>query len=242
YLIYTPGVFKGHMQYGLGYTVSNGKWQTHRRNLQKDIAYFDNRVKFVSLKSFVLKGNGKIDNILTEQIKLMKKEKLIKKKKLVKKKSIKKNKQKKVSKKVFKKATNTLPVITLKGAKFLQLNLNEIYVEEGVSAYDKEDGDINVVSMENIDNNQIGRYMVLYMATDSHGNMALDKRYVYVGNMKIEEKKINLDDYENEENDDASRDEKRDFLEQKEQIRVWEKELTLSEKALVNREKNSNKN
>ena len=225
YLVYTPGTFKGHMQYGLGADATNGEWQTFRRNLQDDIAYFDNRVKIISLNSFVVKGNGRIDNIMTKKIMLAQKKKFI---------------QKYKQKKVFKITTNSSPIITVKGKKLLQLSLGESYVEEGVSAFDKEDGDINVVSMENIDSNEVGRYMVLYMATDSDGNMALDKRYVHVGNVKIEETIIVLDD-EPEEVDAEDKDEKIDFSKEEEQIRIWEKELALREKELAQKAKNGNK-
>ena len=230
YLVYTPGIFKGYMQYGLGDDTTNDKWQTVSRNLQEDIAHFDNRVKIISFKSFVLKGNGRVDNLRTRRNMLSSKKKLPNRK-LVKKKLIKKYKQKKV--------TNTLPIITVEGLKLVALSIGEAYVEEGISAYDKEDGDINVVSMENIDSNEVGRYMVLYMATDSDGNMALDKRYVHVGNVENEEIKINSEDDEIEED---YKDEKIAFSEEEEQIRIWEKELTLREKELVEREKKSNNN
>jgi hypothetical protein len=231
YLVYTPGIFKGHMQYGLGDDTSNGKWQTVRRNLQEDIAYFDNRVKTVSLKSFVVKGNGRIDNIITKKIMSIKKMKSVKILPL----------QKYKQKKVLNVATNSLPVITVRGVNLVELSLGDAYVEEGVSAYDKEDGDLNVVSMENIDSHEVGRYMVLYMTTDSDGNMALDKRYVHVGNVEIEETSVSLDTDEQEEVEVDYRNEKTDFLEEEEQIRIWEKELELREKELAQREKKSNK-
>jgi len=166
YLVYTPGIFKGHMQYGLGYATTNGKWQTLRRNLQEDISYFDNRVKVLSLKYFVLKGNGRLDNIMTKRTIAVKKKKLVIAYK---------------QKNIFNDAPNNLPIIIVEGTQLIKLSLGEDYVEKGVSAYDKEDGVINVVSVENINKNEAGRYMVLYMATDSHGNMAVDKRYVEVG-------------------------------------------------------------
>jgi hypothetical protein len=231
YLVYPPGIFEGHMQYGLGDDTSNGKWQTVRRNLQEDIAYFDNRVKTVSLKSFVVKGNGRIDNIITKKIMSIKKMKSVKILPL----------QKYKQKKVLNVATNSLPVITVRGVNLVELSLGDAYVEEGVSAYDKEDGDLNVVSMENIDSHEVGRYMVLYMTTDSDGNMALDKRYVHVGNVEIEETSVSLDTDEQEEVEVDYRNEKTDFLEEEEQIRIWEKELELREKELAQREKKSNK-
>lgn len=232
YLIYTSGRYNSYMQYGLGYDTKNSMWQTLSRNLQEDIEYFDNRVKVISLKSFVLKGNGKIDNIMSQKRKVIDKVKLIKKSKL-----IKEYKQKKV----LKEATNSLPVITVRGIKLKQLNLGEAYVEEGVFAYDKEDGDINVVSMENIDTNEVGRYMVLYMATDSHGNMALEKRYVHVGKVEIEETSVSLSDSEIEEADEDYSDKNISLSEEEEQIRIWENELALREKELIRREKNGNK-
>jgi hypothetical protein len=232
YLVYTPGGFKGHMQYGLGYATTNGEWKTFRRNLQEDIAYFDNRVKTVSLKSFVLKGNGRVDNIMTTNIMFTQKNKLHKKK------LVKKYKQKKV----FKVFTNSSPIITVNGVKLVQLSLGETYVEEGVSAYDKEDGDINVVSMKNIDFNEVGRYMVLYMATDSDGNIALDKRYVHVGEVQIEKEKIVLDKAETEELEENEKAEKSDYAVKEEQIKIWEKELKMREKELSKKEKKSNKN
>lgn len=234
YLVYTPGTFHGHMQYGLGHASNNGKWQTVNRNLQEDIAYFDNRVKVVSLKSFVVKGNGRIDNIKTKTTMITQKKKLVKKKE---------------AEKIFIEQTHTLPVITIRGPKLVNLNLGESYVEKGVSAYDKEDGDINVETMENIDINVVGRYMVLYMATDQHGNMALDKRYVDVGDSKTGEVKSTLDEEITEEDDDNHIYEVTKFSEEEKQIRMWqyelnlkEKELALREKELRKKEKKSNKN
>jgi hypothetical protein len=228
HLIYTPGVFKGHMQYGLGYASMNGKWQTVKRNLQEDIAYFDNRVKSVSVKSFVLKGNGKIDNIMTKKTMLFEKKKLLKEDK------------KKI---VFK---NSSPIIRLKGARLIQLSLGESYIEEGVSAYDNEDGKINVEWREDVNPYVAGQYMVLYMATDSDGNMAVDKRYVQVGNVQNIRKKVSLDRDELNIDDSAKEiddsDEEIDFFLQEEQIRMWEKELMSREKKLAEKEKESNKN
>jgi len=241
YLIYTPGRFKSHMQYGLGPETTNGKWKTFRRNIQKDIAYFDNRVKVISLKSFVLKGNGMIDNIRTVLVPKSKtlksnplQNKILNKKLIPEKKLILDKKQKEV----FKGDTNSAPIINMKGMKLVKLNLGEIYVEEGVSAYDKEDGEINVVTMENIYSNEVGRYIVLYMATDSDGNIAIDKRYVDVGDVEskkkkdcfdeTKDKKASLDKTEEEEIDEGDSDED----EQATQMRLWEKTLALREKEL----------
>jgi len=226
YLVYTPGDFQGYMHYGLGEATTNGTWQTINRNLQEDIAYFDNRIDVLALKSFVLKGNGSIDNIVSKKNIVSQRENFRK------------------AKKNLKKMSNSIPSISIKGVDLIHLNLGDVYVEEGVSAYDKEDGELNVVSMENIDSNQEGRYMVLYMATDNDGNMALDKRYVQIG--KVEEAEIAVKTTLNERDVEAieeySLGDKIDFSEAEKQIQIWEKELELREKELAVKEKNSNKN
>ena len=244
YLIYTPGTFNSYMQYGLGAGTTEGKWKTFKRNIQQDIAYYDNRVKIVSLKRFVLKGNGKIDNIKTilgsSKHTSTPKKKVISKEKL---------ELKEEPKKVLNRDTNSAPIIKMEGKKIVKLRLGESYVEEGVSAYDKEDGTIDVVAMENIYSNEAGRYMVLYMATDSDGNIAIDKRYVDVGDVKSSERTVSENktqdieviDVELEENDEvedeyeALVEEEMDSSEQAAQMRRWERKLELREKELAKR-------
>jgi len=248
YLIYTPGTFNSYMQYGLGEGIKNGKWRTFRRNIQKDIAYFDNRVKIVSLKRFVVKGNGMLSNIKTilgsprgsfnNKIK-----KLTPEKKLP---------REKKQRKIFKESISSSPVIKMKGPKIVKLKLGRPYVERGVSAYDKEDGSIDVVTMENIYINASGRYMVLYMATDSDGNIAIDKRYVEVGDVKNKKSKVSKDKREEQkvvEDEEELKEEYEDFSEedtemskQAAQMRLWERKLELREKELkALKEKKSNK-
>ncbi|HIP50783.1 MAG TPA: DUF5011 domain-containing protein [Campylobacterales bacterium] len=232
YLVYTPGVFKGYMHYGLGYAANNGEWQTIRRNLQEDIAYFDNRVKQTSFKSFVLKGNGSIDNILTEKKKLVK----VGQAELVEKNIFEEEVDfSPMVSKATRKTVSSLPVITIEGSKFVTLSLGEPYIEEGVSAYDKEDGVINVESIENINPHVAGRYMVLYMAIDHHGNMAVDKRFVHMG--EVDMTKLNKEEPKEEKEESEAGVEERN-----EQIKIWEKALELKEKELAQREKKSNKN
>lgn len=235
YLVYTAGEGKSYMQYGLGNASKNGKWQTVERDLQKDISYYDNRVRILAIKSFVLKGSGALDNIITKKDRFTKKvrrtnpfvkppitapikntpTKIVKE-------------EKKKERKIFKLAEKISPVIHLKGAKTVKLQLGEDYVEPGVSAYDEQDGEINVVSMENMDVNQDGRYMILYMATDSDGNIALDKRYVDVGKVDIQKEKKKV---EKEEEPEEEPEEELDegTKERNMQIEVWEKKLQLKE-------------
>jgi hypothetical protein len=268
YLIYTPGKHNSYMQYGLGEGITNGQWKTFRRNIQKDIAYFDNRVKIVSLKRFVVKGNGMIDNIKTTLGSQ-------------KKRAIKQTSKIKTSKidtshtrlnpdkewipeaklmppvehpEVAKKSTNSAPVIKMKGMKIVKLRLGEPYVEQGVSAYDKEDGELEVETIENIYSNEAGRYMVLYMATDSDGNIAIDKRYVDVGDFKLEkrervverhepqrvkEEKFSREELErgrlDNDEEEGLDEEDSELSKQAAQMRLWERRLEMREKELAKR-------
>ena len=277
YLIYTPGTLNSYMQYGLGRGTTNGRWRTFRRNIQKDIAYFDNRVKIVSLKRFVVKGNGMISNIKTilgsprgslcnrikksrpgenltpgEGAAFKSRPPLDVKPPLEKKKK---------NRKIFKAPKSSSPVIKMKGKKVVKLKLGEPYVEKGVSAYDKEDGKVDVVTMENIYINEVGRYMILYMATDSDGNIAIDKRYVDVGDVENKKKKATVKKHKNKEvpkaeDEEAENEEEpeleegyEDFSEEDiemskkaAEMRLWERKLALREKELKEkREKKSNK-
>jgi len=234
YLIYTPGRLNSYMQYGLGPASTNGQWKTFRRNIQKDIAYFDNRVKIVSLKRFVLKGNGMIANI---QISLGSQTSSLMDKALKNTiPNIPLNQEKKG--KIFKAKISSSPVIRMQGKKIVKLKLGESYVEPGVSAYDKEDGEIDVVTMENIYNNEVGRYMILYMATDSEGNIAIDKRYVDVGDVKIKEKKKDgcsdkkKEEMEEEVENEEPEEEYSEDDEETAKMKAWEKRLALREKEL----------
>jgi len=241
YLIYTPGTFNSYMQYGLGEGTTNGQWRHFRRNIQKDIAYYDNRVKIVSLKSFVLKGNGMIDNIRTT---LGSQKKTIENTTLKKRILVDEKPEEVLSRVVSDDVpapTSSSPVIKMQGSNIIKLNIGESYVEVGVSAYDKEDGEIEVVTMENIDTNEVGRYMVLYMATDSEGNIGIDKRYVDVGDVKIKESDTQYiekneeevsakEEYEEVENELG---EEEALSEELVQMKLWERKLALREKELA---------
>ncbi len=230
-LIYTPGISQSYKQYGIGSEALSNRWQTYKRNVQEDLAYFDNRVKVLGIKRFVVRGSGSIDNVYTST-KQMKSQKIIKKAVI---------KEKKI-----KHFTNSLPVLEMKGKAHLSLKLGETYVEAGVSAYDKEDGELFVESVDNIDIFANGRYTVMYMATDSDGNIATNQRIVQVGIVEEEKEVSDL----NEEIVDTSSDEEvqqeensnyaEDLAEQQHQIEIWERELESRERKLREREKNSN--
>ena len=49
--------------YGLGYTPTNGNWSTIVRNLEKDIKNLEQNNQLLSVQSFHVRANAKIDNI-----------------------------------------------------------------------------------------------------------------------------------------------------------------------------------
>ncbi len=252
YLIYTPGNKNGYMQYGLGYASISGTWQRYSRNLEEDLQYFDNRNSIIKVNSFVIRGSGRVDNI-----KIMKElnsktierardiSRKIEKKPLVKKLKKQPSKiKKKYLKRKIRTTTDTIPVITVEGENPLFLSLGETFKEPGVSAYDKEDGDLIVTSSENIDMHKEGKYSVIYIAIDSMGNAAIDKRYVVVGDEEEVEEENNEEKSPEESNKPipSSKDDDTDAqyrLEERElEIAEWERELQFREKEISQREKN----
>ena len=216
YLIYTSGNHDSYHQYGLGYEILDGKWHTIKRNLQEDLAYFDNRSKLLSIKTFVIKGDGSIDNLKTEV------------------KKIKKQKNKKKAKALLpatqlNSKENTLPIIKIKGDNPQHLAIGENYIEAGVEAYDKEDGKVEVNSIDDINSNEEGTYMVMYMARDSKGDVSLDRRVVIVGDGGG---KSQLEDSNEEEEEDKLSIKEAKLDEKEYKMKLWEKELALKEKHL----------
>jgi len=226
YLLYTPGVKESYMQYALGVTAKDGKWHTYRRNLEDDLRYFDNRLKIKKVIRFVVKGSGSIDNIIIR--------KNGNKKKLEVKSS--KKKSNKTIKKGLKKAKLKMgdhtPSIKLSGDNPIFIKVGERYVEPGVIAYDEEDGEINVESMEKINIHKDGKYSIIYMAIDKDGNAASDRRYVIVGKgrkevkEKIVHKAIKKKEVKEKEPVNLDTEQK------KYEMEVWERELELREQAL----------
>ena len=223
YLIYTSGEQNSYHQYGLGDEILDGKWHTIRRNLQKDLDYFDKREQLLSVNTFVIKGDGNFDNLKSE-IRSIKTETSLKKSKIIDKKIIKKNR---------------LPIIKIKGDNPKHLALGEDYVEAGVSAYDKEDGKVEVNSLDDINSNEEGVYMVMYMARDSKGDVSLDRRVVIVGDGGIEKQRNQVANSEEKEDNISTKEKELD--EKEYEMKLWEKELELREKKLgelVKTEKN----
>jgi len=264
YLIYTPGIKNGYMQYGLGSKSINGTWQRYTRNLEKDLERFDNHNHIRSVETFVIRGNGSMDNV-----KMMKnhftKEELLEKEKIRANKKLSKNKESSKKKQAIQKykpiktkkpikikkvlklpKTDNTPIIYIKGENPFFLKKGEKFIEPGVTAKDEEDGELSVICNANIDNQKEGRYSVIYMATDSQGNSAVDTRYIKIGEGKVSEEdpeepteKKRFNDFDDEKKEILEEEEEdADFkLEERElEISEWEKELELREKEISQRE------
>ncbi|MDC9721619.1 MAG: DUF5011 domain-containing protein [Urechidicola sp.] len=69
------------------------------------------------------------------------------------------------------------PVITLTGASPINLNVGEVYTEQGATATDDVDGDISaniIVGGDTVDVNLAGTYVVTYNVSDAAGNPATE--------------------------------------------------------------------
>ena len=74
----------------------------------------------------------------------------------------------------------TPPVITLNGNASMTLPYNSAYNEQGATAVDDVDGNVDVTISGAVDNAQLGEYTLTYSATDSSGNTASTSRMVSV--------------------------------------------------------------
>ena len=74
----------------------------------------------------------------------------------------------------------TPPYIKILGKRILDVEHNSTYIDEGATAIDKVDGDVDVTSIGNVDTKTLGDYNITYRATDSAGNSATAIRKVSV--------------------------------------------------------------
>jgi len=75
------------------------------------------------------------------------------------------------------------PVITLLGENPLTMEVNETYVEAGATALDNVDGNVTgdiVIDASDLNNQEVGNYVVKYTVEDSSGNVAEELRLIYV--------------------------------------------------------------
>jgi hypothetical protein len=77
---------------------------------------------------------------------------------------------------------NTPPVITLNGDTPITITEGQTYTDPGATATDAEDGDLTneIVTINEVDANTVGTYMVQYSVTDSGGLSDSKKRVVHV--------------------------------------------------------------
>ena len=240
YLIYTAGQQNSYLQYGLGVESKLGKWKKYSRNLQEDLERFDKFNRILKVNNFVIKGSGKVDNILL----LTKEKKNISSKKNEIEKKVKKQpspvvKIKQLEKKknhspiVMQNNKNIAPIIHLNGKNPLVLKKGESYIEAGATATDKWGHALAVSITEDIDIFKEGEYSVIYLARDKHGNSSINRRRIRVGSFSEEkEKNVKKEVVEIE----APEEEDVDYEAREFEMVEWEKELALREKELAQKE------
>ncbi len=251
FLIYTSGDKDSYLQYGLGDDSISGKWKKYRRNLQEDLEHSDRYNKIISIDSFVIKGSGMVDNI-----KIVKSKKRVKKHavpivpKVIKKETLKiEKKSDEKSKEPIKKITKSNkssqpPVIYLKGDNPMILKKGERYIEAGATAKNRDGSNVPVSITEDIDIFKDGEYSVIYMATNSAGDSAVDRRRVRVGTVKEENERLFMSESLDDTTVEAPLEIEEDGvdLEQRAlEILDWEKQLASREQEL-DREKDSQEN
>ena len=74
----------------------------------------------------------------------------------------------------------TPPVITLIGESSMTILLGEQYVEEGATAIDDRDGEVDVITTGSVDTNIVGNHVITYTATDAANNTSTATRTVTV--------------------------------------------------------------
>ncbi len=169
-LIYTSRSIDKPFQYKLGKNSISSQWKKYTRNIRKDLQQYEPDNQLLSLQSFVIRGNGKVDNIQLIEEKPIK---------------IKKPQPKKIPK-----INIPLPTIKLQGENPLILKKGEAYIEMGAKAYDVNGSELDISISSNVNIHIDGEYTVMYITTNSIGNSAVDKRIVRVGKVPIQKEPI----------------------------------------------------
>jgi hypothetical protein len=78
------------------------------------------------------------------------------------------------------------PVVEIEGPSIIELSLGEKYIDEGASAIDDVDGDVEITLEENIEFFNAGEHEIKYIAVDSAGNSAESVRKVVISPIVIE--------------------------------------------------------
>jgi len=176
-LIYTASLENGKGYYGLGKSATDGSWHKFIRDLDLDLRRYEPSNRIIAVDTFFIRGNVEIDDIGIEDIKDKVKKRFV-------------SKKSKNCDIYVPKLNNGIemdindvnpPVIKLNGYPTVYIKLGAKYIEEGATAKDDVDGDVDVEVSGTVDGNRVGTYTLFYMAKDRIGNTAITTRVVNVG-------------------------------------------------------------
>ena len=89
---------------------------------------------------------------------------------------------------IIRRGDHVPPTIQLIGDDYVEVDVNGTYIDQGATAIDNIDGELQVHMDNPIDVHKAGTYIITYSATDSAGNKAIVKRTVFVS--KISSKNV----------------------------------------------------
>ena len=176
YIIYTSGERNGRGYYGLGSNSVDGEWHKFSRDLDLDLRRYEPSNQIIAVDSFFVRGSIKIDDI--EIVDIQKRDFVPKEVESCKIEIPDIRDSKKIELDIY---DNKPPTINLNGYPTLSVKLGDRYIEQGATAIDERDGDVEVEISEYVDTNRVGTYTLFYMAKDRAGNSAITTRIVSVG-------------------------------------------------------------
>ena len=192
-LIYTAGEEGGTLYFGLGAMTIDGTWHRIRRDLEADLQRYEPNNSIVAVNAFLVRGSGRIGAIqllgASNSTPLVVSTVNVKKKRAlpppvqvsaeeVKTSVVKPSESHKNSLPTVR--SNTPPVIKLNEAELIYHQLGEPFFDPSATAKDSQGRSLKVDTLGEVDINNIGRYVLTYIATDSAGNTATQARVVMV--------------------------------------------------------------
>jgi len=182
-LIYTPAEVGGAFYFGLGALTMDGQWHHIRRDLEADLQRYEPENSIIEVNAFLVRGSGRMGNIqlLAEAKRATQKPKEEISPSL---KEFKPQKHQLKPKVHLRKSTthlgNTPPVITLNQGELIYHQLGEPFFDPSATATDSSGKPLSVETLGEVNINQVGRYVLTYIATDHAGNSATKARVVMV--------------------------------------------------------------
>ncbi|MCK4441997.1 MAG: DUF5011 domain-containing protein, partial [Sulfurovaceae bacterium] len=155
----------------------DGTWHKFRRDLDLDLKRYEPSNRIIAVDTFFIRGNVRIDDIAIVDIKEKKKKKFV-------------SKKPKDCNIYVPKLNNGItmdindvnpPVIKLNANSPLYIKLGQKYIEQGATAKDDIDGEVDVEVSGSVDIHRVGTYTIFYMAKDRIGNTSITTRIVNVG-------------------------------------------------------------